>query len=69
VVGSGLIVGGETAGRMSAPYLKATSVLAECRVGGVSPVGDHEVVLGEVVNTVLHTLPPLLYGMRRLSTW
>jgi flavin reductase (DIM6/NTAB) family NADH-FMN oxidoreductase RutF len=55
---------------LGVPWLTGDAfALAECRVDGISPVGDHEVVLGKVVNTVLHTQAPLLYGMRRFSAW
>lgn len=44
--------------------------LAECTVRGSSIVGDHEVVLGEVCEVVVHGSDvPLLYGMRQFSTW
>ncbi|MGH8903760.1 MAG: flavin reductase family protein [Egibacteraceae bacterium] len=44
--------------------------LAECTVRKSSIVGDHEVVLGEVCEVVLHGSDvPLLYGMRQFSTW
>jgi flavin reductase (DIM6/NTAB) family NADH-FMN oxidoreductase RutF len=55
---------------LGVPWLTGDAfALAECRVVVISPVGDHEVVLGNVVNTVLHTRTPLLYGMRRFSAW
>jgi flavin reductase (NADH) len=43
--------------------------LAECRVRGTTVVGDHSIVLGEVVNTVRRAQDPLLYGMRRFGAW
>jgi flavin reductase (DIM6/NTAB) family NADH-FMN oxidoreductase RutF len=43
--------------------------VAECKVSQIIPVGDHEVVLGEVVNIVYASATPLLYGMRQFSSW
>lgn len=46
---------------------------AECRVTRLVPAGDHTIVIGEVLHTQTHTPAteeaPLLYGMRRYSTW
>ncbi len=42
--------------------------IADCRVSGTLPVGDHVVVFGEVVRVTAHAIRPprpLLYGMRR----
>ncbi|MBW4720431.1 flavin reductase family protein [Saccharothrix obliqua] len=50
-------------------YTDAHSV-GDCRVTDVRPVGDHAVVLGEVVRvTQWPAQPPLLYGLRRYATW
>jgi len=43
--------------------------LADCRVGGCADVGDHTVVLGEVVSVVTRRDLPLLYGLRRFADW
>jgi len=43
--------------------------LAECRVTGTFPAGDHDVVLGEVVGVRQTDGVPLLYGMRQFSAW
>lgn len=52
------------------PWLENdTCAFAECRVTGISEVGDHAVVLGEVVHAVSGPHPPLLYGMRRFAAW
>ncbi len=43
---------------------------AECRVAGTQVVGDHTVVFGEVASVRLEEGDvPLLYGLRRFSTW
>lgn len=51
------------------PHLvKDAHAVAECRVSETLPVGDHVVVLGEVLLVRTHADPPvhpLLYGMRR----
>lgn len=44
--------------------------IADCRVAHVQDVGDHTVVMAEVV--ALHSLRepvPLMYGMRRYGAW
>jgi flavin reductase (DIM6/NTAB) family NADH-FMN oxidoreductase RutF len=43
--------------------------MAECQVSGISPVGDHVVIVGMVVNVSQHDAVPLLYGFRRFSRW
>ena len=43
--------------------------VAECKVVNVSVVGDHAVVLGEVVHVEQTADVPLLYGLRRFSQW
>jgi flavin reductase (DIM6/NTAB) family NADH-FMN oxidoreductase RutF len=53
--------------------------LADCRVSGVVPGGDHMVVFGEVRETVVLTgdppsaasqvARPLLHGLRRYASW
>ncbi len=56
--------------RTRAPWLTADALaFAECRVTGDSIVGDHAVVLGEVVDVVQTPGLPLLYGMRQFAGW
>lgn len=43
--------------------------MAECEVVDVSMVGDHAVVLGQVVNLEQTVDVPLLYGLRHFSSW
>jgi flavin reductase (NADH) len=43
--------------------------VAECRVSDVVKVGDHAVVLGEVIEVAQITGIPLLYGLRRFASW
>jgi flavin reductase (DIM6/NTAB) family NADH-FMN oxidoreductase RutF len=43
--------------------------LAECRVAGTVRVGDHTIVLGEVVGLSNGPDAPLLYGKHRFSSW
>lgn len=53
------------------PHLLAdANAVGDCRVIGIQPVGDHAVVLGEVVRvTHRQAQPPLLYGHRNYGTW
>lgn len=52
------------------PLLTAHALrIAECRVVGVTEVGDHAVVLGEVHQVSLLDGDPLLYGRRRFARW
>lgn len=56
--------------RCELPWLDADSLgLAECRLIGEVPTGDHVVVLGEVLGVTLSGGLPLLYGMRQYSAW
>jgi flavin reductase (DIM6/NTAB) family NADH-FMN oxidoreductase RutF len=59
-----------SAGPGGPPHLiEDAFAVADCRVAGVTKVGDHAVVLGEV-ERVTHTPDrPLLYGLRRFSSW
>ncbi|MBB4965421.1 flavin reductase family protein [Saccharothrix violaceirubra] len=42
--------------------------IADCSVRRTEPVGDHEVVFGEVLGAGVSEMPkPLLYGMRRYA--
>lgn len=44
--------------------------VADCRISGSHSVGDHTVVLGEVVGVTYHREPrPLLYGLRGYAAW
>jgi flavin reductase (DIM6/NTAB) family NADH-FMN oxidoreductase RutF len=53
------------------PHLvKAAHTVADCRVVHTHQVGDHDVVLAEVVQvSSLGPAVPLLYGMRRYGAW
>lgn len=42
---------------------------AECRVSHSLRVGDHTLVLGEVVGSTLRAGDPLLYGFRAFAAW
>jgi flavin reductase (DIM6/NTAB) family NADH-FMN oxidoreductase RutF len=42
---------------------------ADCRVSQIFDVSDHAVVVGEVSDISYRTAVPLLYGMRRYSSW
>lgn len=56
--------------RVRQPWLVDDAfAVAECRVAGISVVGDHAVVLGEIVNIEQAPDMPLLYGMRRFARW
>jgi flavin reductase (DIM6/NTAB) family NADH-FMN oxidoreductase RutF len=43
--------------------------VAECGVAGLSTVGSHTVVFGNVVSTHFSPDVPLLYGLRQFSRW
>lgn len=43
--------------------------LAECRISHSVDIGDHTVVFGQVQHVIRATGIPLLYGMRRFSSW
>lgn len=52
------------------PWLHADALaLAECRLGRAFPVGDHVVVLGEVLTATRYDGAPLLYGLRQFLPW
>jgi len=53
------------------PHLTADAhSTADCRVARTDTVGDHLVVLGEVLGVTGYRQPrPLLYGLRRFTTW
>jgi flavin reductase (NADH) len=52
------------------PWLCGDSfALAECRVIGTLPVGDHTIVLGSVERLLADSGDPLVYGRRAYSTW
>ena len=42
---------------------------ADCLVVDALAVGDHTVVVGEVLQLATGSGPPLLYGLRRFSAW
>jgi flavin reductase (NADH) len=55
---------------VGAPWLTADAfAVAECRVMRMVPVADHVVIMGEVVRTVQSGGLPLLYGLRRFTSW
>ncbi|MEU6957458.1 flavin reductase family protein [Streptomyces sp. NPDC045714] len=53
------------------PHLhRAAHTIADCSVISDQTVGDHAVIMGKVATvTSLCTPEPLLYGLRRFSTW
>lgn len=58
-------------GDAGGPHLvDAAHTIADCTVTGVSVVGDHTVVMGQVrAISRLRPVRPLLYGLRQYSTW
>lgn len=55
---------------LGVPWLEDdTHANSECRVTGTMMLGDHAVVLGEVVGTSKRAGDPLLYGFRRFASW
>jgi flavin reductase (DIM6/NTAB) family NADH-FMN oxidoreductase RutF len=46
-----------------------TFAVAECRVRDTTVVGDHAIVLGEVLAVAYRSDTPLLYGLRQFATW
>lgn len=56
--------------RIRQPWLFGDAfAVAECEVVDISVVGDHAVVLGQVVNVEHATDVPLMYGLRHFSHW
>jgi flavin reductase (DIM6/NTAB) family NADH-FMN oxidoreductase RutF len=56
--------------RLGVPWLtEAAFAMAECRLVATLVVGDHTMLLGEVVSTRYVDDVPLLYGKRRYSAW
>jgi flavin reductase (DIM6/NTAB) family NADH-FMN oxidoreductase RutF len=54
------------------PHLRADShAIADCRLHGSVPAGDHVVIFGEVFRVTRQPAEcrPLLYGLRRYSRW
>jgi flavin reductase (DIM6/NTAB) family NADH-FMN oxidoreductase RutF len=53
------------------PHLiEAAHTIADCAVSAEQAVGDHAVVMAEIVMVTSLRLPmPLLYGMRRYGSW
>jgi flavin reductase (NADH) len=45
--------------------------IADCRIGHTLAMGDHTVVFGEVIRVrqPVAEHPPLMYGLRRYSSW
>jgi flavin reductase (DIM6/NTAB) family NADH-FMN oxidoreductase RutF len=44
--------------------------VADCRLSDTAPVGDHQIIFGEVVRVSTWVVGrPLLYGLRRYSAW
>jgi flavin reductase (NADH) len=56
---------------LGGPHLTdAAHTIADCAVSTAHTVGDHVVVMAEIVSiTSLRTPVPLLYGMRRYGAW
>jgi flavin reductase (DIM6/NTAB) family NADH-FMN oxidoreductase RutF len=53
-----------------AHLVEAAHTIADCAVSAEHPVGDHAVVMAEVVMVTTLRIPmPLLYGMRRYGSW
>ncbi|SHF01816.1 flavin reductase family protein [Streptoalloteichus hindustanus] len=58
------------AGLARLPWLAHDAfALAECRLTGTVEVGDHTLVLGEVVHVTQTSDVPLLYGLRSFASW
>lgn len=52
------------------PHLyRDAHAVAECRLSDTHEVGDHTLVLGEVVDATVDDHPPLLYGLREYRRW
>lgn len=51
-----------------APCLSGTAAIAECRLHSEFVAGDHTILAGELVRTVIETRAPLLYHAGRYST-
>ncbi|WP_380496689.1 flavin reductase family protein [Streptoalloteichus tenebrarius] len=63
-------VGWRPVGDSGLPWLARDAfAVAECRVAGSVEVGDHTLVLGEVVRVLQTADVPLLYGLRSFSSW
>lgn len=60
----------QPAPHLGQPWLDRDAfAFAECRLAGTTVVGDHAVVVGEVVHAEQRTDSPLLYGQRRFLRW
>ncbi|MDQ2875832.1 MAG: flavin reductase family protein [Actinomycetota bacterium] len=56
--------------RTGVPWLiRDACAFAECEVAGLLVVGDHAIVLGQVVRAVSRPNAPLLYGNRTFAGW
>jgi flavin reductase (DIM6/NTAB) family NADH-FMN oxidoreductase RutF len=57
-------------GPAALPWLvEAAFAVSECRLAGLSAVGDHTIVFGQVTSVTITADAPLLYGMRRYGAW
>jgi flavin reductase (DIM6/NTAB) family NADH-FMN oxidoreductase RutF len=57
------------AGETGAPLLAGVLAAIECAVHRIVPMGDHDILVGEMVHTMVHEGEPLLYfgsGYRKL---
>jgi flavin reductase (DIM6/NTAB) family NADH-FMN oxidoreductase RutF len=60
----------ESWGPSKLPFLRLDAfAAAACEVAGEIQVGDHRVVLGRVLDIQVSAGVPLLYGLRRYSSW
>jgi flavin reductase (DIM6/NTAB) family NADH-FMN oxidoreductase RutF len=56
--------------RTGVPWLiRDACAFAECELAGLWVVGDHAIVLGQVVRAVSQPDAPLLYGNRTFAAW
>ena len=57
-------------GRSGLPFLHRDAfAVAACEVAGEAQVGDHRIVIGRVCDIRVSEGVPLLYGLRRYSSW
>lgn len=60
----------ESWGRSGLPFLHCDAfAVAACEVASEVQVGDHRIVIGRVFDIRVSTGVPLLYGLRRYSSW
>jgi flavin reductase (NADH) len=56
--------------RSGLPFLHRDAfAIAACEVAGEAQVGDHRIVIGRVYDIRVSAGVPLLYGLRRYSSW